>query len=232
MNTNKKIISFALFGKKSMYLNGALENAKLAQKFYPGWICRFYVGQDTDMNIILKLSNFSNVEIEFQRGPSDFKSQWVRMEVVLDSDVERFLIRDADSRINKREAAAVEAWEKSGKPFHIMRDHNRHTAPIMGGMWGAVRGFIPASQFEELYDNAIRFVRSGKSKRKKYYKANGFSDQGFLGNDIFPLIKGNYLAHDDKKRYSKTEKTFPVKLQAGLFVGQQFTGDNKPIKIK
>ena len=228
----KKVISFSLFGRNPMYFSGAIENAKLARKFYPEWVCRFYVSRDADMPSVLKLSNFPNVEISFCYGCSGFTSQWVRMEVAMDSTVKRFVVRDADSRLNAREADAVMEWEKSDKPFHIMRDHKRHTAPIMGGMWGAVYGFIPPNEFEGLYRKAIDFVKSGKSKGKEYYKKNGVSDQGFLGNKIFPLIRTNHLAHDDKKRMTKDELKFSLKLPSGLFVGQQYTRDNKPIKVK
>ncbi len=33
------------------------------------------------------------------------------------------IVRDADSRLNVREKAAVDAWIASGRPFHVMRDH-------------------------------------------------------------------------------------------------------------
>lgn len=41
--------------------------------------------------------------------------------VAEDPDVERFLIRDVDSRLNEREARAVDEWILSGKAYHIMR---------------------------------------------------------------------------------------------------------------
>ena len=52
-----------------------------------------------------------------------------------DPSVARFLIRDADSRLNLRENAAVHEWIESGYSFHIMRDHTAHFVPINGGMF-------------------------------------------------------------------------------------------------
>ena len=63
--------------------------------------------------------------------------------------VSRYLIRDVDSRISRREAAAVGAWVLSGLPFHAMRDHPSHAlyaqAGLMmqAGMWGGTRDACP-----------------------------------------------------------------------------------------
>ncbi len=55
----------------------------------------------------------------------------------IDIQVDAFLSRDLDSRINEREAAAVQEFLDSDMAFHVMRDHPAHTAYMMGGMWGA-----------------------------------------------------------------------------------------------
>ena len=36
-------ISFCLWGNKGCYNWGALENALIAQKLFPGWTCRYYM---------------------------------------------------------------------------------------------------------------------------------------------------------------------------------------------
>lgn len=229
----KKVISFALFGKKEMYLKGMIENAKLCKKYYSDWVCRVYIARDVPTEIILQLAHL-DVEIFYHNAiPIDFKAQWVRMEVMLDKTVSKFMIRDADSRINLREVEAVKEWEQTDKMVHIMRDHKKHTAPMMGGMWGAVQGFIPRDELEKLYDASVKHVRSGKSKGKKYYKKNGLSDQGFLGNIIWPLVKSTtiHMAHDDQKRFTKQERKFKIKLINKKFVGQQVDGNGKYINV-
>ena len=43
-----------------------------------------------------------------------------------------------------RDAAAVAEWIKSGKGFHVIRDHPSHSLyPMSGGLWGAKRGALP-----------------------------------------------------------------------------------------
>lgn len=60
-----------------------------------------------------------------------------------DPTVSHFLCRDAFSRLNSREKAAVDAWIASGLPFHAMRDHIMHTDPMLAGMWGGLAGVLP-----------------------------------------------------------------------------------------
>ena len=54
--------------------------------------------------------------------------------------VEYFVSRDLDSHLGEREASAVTEWMRSGKSFHIMRDHEAHCVPINGGAWGVYIG--------------------------------------------------------------------------------------------
>ena len=55
-----------------------------------------------------------------------------------DAGVERFIVRDADSRLNRRERFAVEEWVRSGRAVHTIRDHPSHDRHLNGGLWGAV----------------------------------------------------------------------------------------------
>jgi hypothetical protein len=59
-----------------------------------------------------------------------------RFLVLGDPTVEKFAVRDLDSRLSQRERMAVEEWENSAFPFRGMRDHPEHSVPLMGGMWG------------------------------------------------------------------------------------------------
>ena len=48
----KKVISFSLWGTNKKYTIGAIENAKLALEYYPGWICRYYIASSVPKEII------------------------------------------------------------------------------------------------------------------------------------------------------------------------------------
>ena len=66
--------------------------------------------------------------------------------------VDRFIVRDSDSRLNARERLAVEEWIQSGTLVHSLRDHPNHDRPLNGGMWGGRKGAVPdmASLVREL----------------------------------------------------------------------------------
>jgi len=61
-----------------------------------------------------------------------------------DPTISRFISRDVDSRLIRRDFIAVQEWERSGRQFHVIRDHPSHSRyPMSGGLWGCVRGAIP-----------------------------------------------------------------------------------------
>ena len=43
---SRKVIAYSLWGASPVYNYGAMINARLAPFIYPGWKCRFYLGQD------------------------------------------------------------------------------------------------------------------------------------------------------------------------------------------
>lgn len=224
-----KIISFSVWGQDPRYLQGALRNIEEARRVYPDWKCRFYIDNSVPM---------SNAEIWHKNGAEVFKvsseglyhGMFWRFFPAADSDVDVMISRDADSRVNEREAAAVNEWLESPYGFHIIRDHSHHVQTILGGLWGAKKGTI--SQMRRLINEWNN------------YKCKGI-DQGFLHTKIFPLIENNYLAHDDdnlKKpadRQIKNAKPFPkhtdVQLKALClatgrvgFCGAIFNEDDTP----
>jgi len=214
----KRIISFGLWGTDPKYLKGAVENAKLQPEIYPGWTCRFFVGSDVPLQTIKELRALKS-EIVLTKKPGTYKkARYWRIGIAFDKTVDRFIIRDCDSRINAREAAAVQEWINSKRPVHIMRDHKRHTAPIMGGMWGAVKGFFP--ELEQKYDSWTRRVLDGWIPFPRIGKKDG--DQAFLAQVIWPVVKDNHIAHDDRKTKTGNELPFTVKLTGKDFVGKQY----------
>ena len=57
--------------------------------------------------------------------------------------VDRFIVRDADSRLNSRDRLAVEEWIASNYSLHSIRDHINHCFQINGGLWGGKKGSFP-----------------------------------------------------------------------------------------
>jgi hypothetical protein len=212
----KKIISFSLWGDNPRYTLGAIQNAELAKIYYPNWICRFYINEFVEEKIINNLKNKKNVEIEFFYGQPNWTSSLYRFFPASDKEVSIFVSRDADSRISKREREAVKEWEESDKIAHIMRDHQYHARLIMAGMWGLKNPFI--KNMKELILNWGDY---------NHYE----SDQKFLAQKIYPLIKNNSIVHDEF--YEK--KSFPInsgKRVPEFHVGQAYDGHGNVLGVE
>jgi hypothetical protein len=212
-----------------MYIQGAIENARLLPKmqakgYYKDYTCRFY----TDKRICANDSWFKTVcDLGVDIIPMDACDSYIglfwRFKPAFDDTVDRFIVRDTDSRLNSRDGAAVREWENTPYPFHCQRDHKRyHRVHIMGGMWGAVKGFMP--DFKEKME---KFIASElKSTKDKGLWGN---DQTFLYRYVWPVIVGNHLCHDDYRMVTGKELKYKVFLPRKQFVGMQWTAKNKPI---
>jgi hypothetical protein len=145
---------------------------------------------------------------------------------MFDETVDYFIIRDTDSRLNAREADAVNEWIQSGKIFHAMRDHKGHDIRVLAGMWGAKSMFL--TDIKELYYWFLERMETGPFiKRARFF----YYDQIFLNQLIWPKIHNNAMVHDDSKRFTGTEVPFKIKLPHGKFVGQQYGPDNNPLVV-
>lgn len=212
----KKIISFSIWGSTPKYAYSALANLELSKTIYPGWTCRFYVDETVPQEVIKKLSQGAEV-VTMPKSDGYFGLFW-RFQPFDDPEVERFIVRDTDSRLSLREAEAVKEWEESKKPFHIMRDHEQHNvAPIPGGMWGATNKL--KINFKEkldkwLQNNSHRFY---VNLIGKYF----FLDQSFLRECIWPLIINKHIAHESvSSEWPGLKKNFSIENPDGTFIGQ------------
>lgn len=195
------VIAFSLWGDKEMYLSGALENIECAKTVYPGWVCRFYVDHTVPEEFIDKLidagGEIIHVPDEKSSTVSPYWGMFWRFWAASDDSVDYFISRDADSRVNLREKAAVDEWIESEKAFHCMHDHPYHNVPVLGGMWGCLGGFIP--NMEELIDEWGDYSRKG-------------IDQAFLANVVWPYIQDEVIEHSNKRYknvYHPDAKDFP-----------------------
>lgn len=213
----KKVISFSLWGNNLTYGLGALTNAQLAKLYYPDFECWVYIHKDSvPEETIAALSEQSNVRVIFKSGDLNdlsIKPMMWRFEAIDDPEVEIMLSRDTDTRILEREKLAVEEWIKSGKKFHIMRDHPHHTFRILGGMFGT-------RKLNDLcwIDLISHFPRHGD---RDY-------DQKFLEEKIYPVIKDNSVIHSSFHSYEGENITpFPTPYtNKHKFVGEYIFHDD------
>ena len=99
----KRVIAFGLYGSNLKYTKGAVENVELAKIYYPGWTCRFYVNSDTPKDIVDQLTAKGAEVKEIPSGKGYASGMFYRFIVASDPDVDRYIIRDSDSRLNSRE---------------------------------------------------------------------------------------------------------------------------------
>lgn len=191
---HRNIISFSLWGDDPAYVHGAIVNAQIAPNLYYGWRTRFYCDKSVPADAINELQRLG-AEIVMVEDPElqKIRPLW-RFLVSDDPNVDWFMCRDTDSRLNAQELLAVEEWVRSGKSFHIMRDHIYHMELILAGMWGGMAGVLPNLRTMILNDPK--------------YTNNRFSDQQFLMELVWPLIKGHVLIHDSYYRFAGS-KEFP-----------------------
>jgi hypothetical protein len=148
-----------------------------------------------------------------------------RFLVHVDPTCDRFVVRDADSRLGAREAAAVNEWIASGRFLHLMADHIEHQA-VNGGMWGGVGG--------KLVPNIQRAIlqHAASPETKAYAAKNHDPDQHFLAKVILPACKNSTLRHDTfKQKQHPGSMPFPTPMnerEVPRFVGEVYSADDKP----
>lgn len=181
---DKNIIAFSLYGAQPRYCETLVENIRAAAGLYPHWTCRVYLDESVPEHVWQRLQEAGAQLRDMSGEKGIFPTLW-RFLVMDDPQVERFMVRDADSLVSEREAAAVEAWLASPFHFHHMRDYFTHTDLLLAGMWGGVTGVFP--QVEPL----IRQFLAG------YQGTERFTDQYFLKAVLWPTVRMSILNHDE-----------------------------------
>ena len=207
----KKLITYSLYGSNPKYVNGAVKNAQMLGKVFPGWQARFYTDLGTVPAHIQSALLAAGAEIHpIDMAKYGSQSMFWRFWAAADPTVERFISRDVDSRLMARDAVAVAAWEQSGKGFHVVRDHPSHSLyPMSGGLWGARRGALP---------QVLELIASFPSDSKY------LTDMNFLNSLVWPIAMHDVLQHDAFScRDFDGASPFPVAHDAaGHHVGQVF----------
>lgn len=212
-----RVLSFSLYGTDPLYCLGAVRNVELARELYPGWRVRFTVDASVPAEVLasLRALDAEIVTVHKSLGP-EYGKFW-RFLVAADPAIERFACRDADSRLNVREKAAVDEWIASGLPFHLMRDSAHHDRRMLGGMWGGVGGLLP--DIAELVDGWGHYERWGDSDR-------------FLCDVVWPRIRDRALCHDSFGHFDDGRSFPPHPPLAGTcYVGEIVPVDCPPLDV-
>jgi hypothetical protein len=186
-----------------MYCNGAIRNLEIQrdQGIFKDWTIRIYVDDSVPNEILLKLKELGAEIINMENvfvGETKHKypGMFWRFFPMIDSEVDVFIVRDIDSRINQRDEKAVNEWLESGKTLHIMRDHPHHHYKILGGMWG----------FNNRRERLQIETLIGIFLKQRNYKFKRMDDMTFL-NSIYDCYfnRNDILEHDQFFKYSKSQ---------------------------
>jgi hypothetical protein len=205
----KNVVAYSLWGDAPMYWIGAVRNIEQVKNYFPGWICRFYIDNSCDEELIKTIKG-DNVEVVLVDSKDSFHGMFWRFWASEEEETDVFLSRDCDSRFSDREVAAIKEWLSSNKDFHIMRDHPYHGVPILGGMWGCRNGLMKEIGLSKLIEQWGKYERKG-------------IDQEFLGKFVYPLVKDKALEHCDfNLNFGGRLIPFPTRRENFEFVGDVF----------
>lgn len=220
---SRKVVSFCVFGDDddSRYARGAVANARLARALYPDWRAIFYVGGETATATLEELSSWGAEVRVCSTRATGRQLQLLRYAPCGEIGVEACVVRDADARLNAREAAAVGQWLASGKPFHVMHEAPHDERFVYGGLWG-VRSEPETydAPLPELHFALAEFVATQSSRLKQ-------DDMAFLELYLTPgLCAENTMHHaaDVRARFIEdlAPNAFPDSDYSG-YVGQPFS---------
>lgn len=211
------VLSFSLWGNRAIYRVGMLANLKLAADFYPDWEVWVY-HREIEKPFLTQLAKDGAKLKEFPCN----NGMMARFLAIDEPDVERMLVKDADSRIGQREIGPVTEWVKSDLPFHTIRDHPHHIPPIIGGHFGCTKAGLKGTLMRQLAEG----FSDRKGNRDEVYN----SDQIFLAARVWPLARQRgCLAFDFCHPDLFPEaRPFPAVLGDWRFVGERIDAEGKP----
>ncbi|AVJ25529.1 hypothetical protein CQ006_25885 [Pseudomonas cedrina] len=182
----RNIIAFTLFGESPRYCESAIANVVVAKELFPHWRCRVYLDDTVPACIHRRLHSAGAQVIDMSGAAQDgvHPLMW-RFLVVDDPEVDRYLIRDADSLLSEREQAAVEQWIATDYWFHHMRDYFTHTELILAGLWGGCRGGLMSLK---------PLMQAWLARQSDVTR---FADQIFLRETVWSTLRQSVLNHDD-----------------------------------
>lgn len=219
-----KVISFCLYGTAKHYRVGAIKNAELCATIYPDWEVWFYVSPTIPADVTDKLYELG-CNVIIVEAPDDAFFMNYRFLPCADPEITHAIFRDTDSRVDMREASAVQEWITSGKGLHIMRDHPWHLPHptnhmLLGGMWG-----VACSKLRDIA-SVLQSVRVAHTHG---------CDQIILTQAVYPRFAGDICVHDDifDKYPFPTKRVYK---QIGgkllpLHVGCQYDEYDNPLNI-
>jgi tetratricopeptide (TPR) repeat protein len=218
-NPAENVIAYCVWGNEPRYQVPLLESVRILPHLFPAWSMRVYYDTSVDHNYVTDLGR-RGVQLRqmiLPPGQPGHRRLLWRFEAINDPSVKRFLIRDADSLLTVKERVAVDAWLRSDRYFHTMRDWYTHTDLVLAGMWGGVGNILPSP---------TALFRASTGWRIE----NDHVDQDILSDTVWPAIRHSILIHDSIFTGALGSVPFPPfgQLPAGSHIGQNAFVHFKP----
>lgn len=224
MIPEKIVFSFCIFGSVRKYTEGVIVNAKMIAARFPTARTQVYVSDDVPADIVSQLAAMPTVRIVSVPRLRGRQNTLDRFLAIDDADCDVMFSRDADSRVNERDAVCVEEFLASSSLFHIIRDHKNHNLPIMAGMWGLRKAAITGS---------MRSTVESWKLRHDYSRYGG--DQDFLRDIIYPIVSSCAMIHDPAHHFIGEKTVHPIRspIVNNGFIGNvyDFAPDGKEITM-
>lgn len=210
-------IAFSLYGDDPRYLVGAVANARMAKEFYPRWEVHVWCGQTVPFDVVASLMahGASIHHADESRIPNGMFWRFLVHDLPA---VERYIVRDVDSRFSEREVKAVNEWIVAGTQLHVMRDHPYHNQSIMGCSFGWQKRSGDFSMAVSMRD-AAQNTAYGK-------------DQEFLALTLWKLAKSKTI-HDSCGTFDGTRNwplTGPDFVGEYVYPGGQFNEQHRGMR--
>lgn len=190
-----KYLCFQLWGTDPTYVQGFYENLRQARRYYPGYQVLLYKEQGVPGHFPCEV---------IERADEGWLNFFWRLHIFRDRQFEVVHFRDADSRLNCKEAKAVKHWEATKKTAYTMHDNPAHADPVMAGMWGIKGGVLPDQS-----DAIAEWLRLNPAGLK--YGC----DQRFLHALVLPTIRNSLI------RYGRYTKFPSADIDTCRFIGEK-----------
>lgn len=189
-------LSYVIFNQRAVDINGAIRHSEAIPYIYPGCQMLLYYDNSTASEEFIQKMITRQVKLIAFNASNLVSSGWnisklaarvIRYWAIDLPDWEVLHFRDLDSGIWLREKVAVEEFLQSDALFHSFRDHPAHWWPLMGGMWGLKRAGLAHLRIN--FTESLRVYLNEKNN-------HGGTDQVFLADCIWPIIRNETMAHD------------------------------------
>lgn len=222
------VVAMSLYGSELRYTTGVIRNAYLVRQNFPGWRLWVFIESPSSSkypavpeDLISRLVGVG-AEVHYVSPEDDFvpPMMW-RFLVADDAGVDWFIVRDADSRLTPRDAAAVATWMRSGRAFHCIRDHPSHAGyAVSGGLWGG-RAPLLRLALRRSWASMMRGVAAGY-----------LDDMNFLNSVIWPRVERlAYCVDSVSCERWRNAVPFPVARRGFEHVGQVYDEHDRPRDI-